>query len=237
MAQVILTAPSHYLNQCWLVAGDIRWHPPESNFTKSAQAAFLYDESENGVNSLAPGKFEWNSKHEIFKQIDGWGISCDIALIWMSLGFTDDQSTLVQVMAWCRQATSHYLSQWWPRSMSPYGVTRPQWVKITATSSTSNISDFLLYLHNPIIINTAPSHYLDQHKLSLSIRAQGTNLKFETKYMKYKGLFQKTAVCPATIFMRVLQYPICVFLFFFVLFCFCFLLFGRLCVHPPVIIC
>ena len=36
--------------------------------------------------------------------------------------------TLVQVMAWCHQATSHYLNQCWPRSMSPYGVTRPQWV-------------------------------------------------------------------------------------------------------------
>ena len=32
-------------------------------------------------------------------------------------------------MAWCRQATSHYLSQCCPRSMSPYGVIRPQWVK------------------------------------------------------------------------------------------------------------
>ena len=31
--------------------------------------------------------------------IDGWGISCEIALIWMSLDFTGDQSTLVQVMA------------------------------------------------------------------------------------------------------------------------------------------
>ena len=39
-------------------------------------------------------------------------------------------STLVQVMAWCRQATSHYLSQCWPRSLSPYGVTGPQWVKV-----------------------------------------------------------------------------------------------------------
>ena len=27
-----------------------------------------------------------------------------------------DKSTLVQVMAWCRQATSHYLSQCWPIS-------------------------------------------------------------------------------------------------------------------------
>ena len=40
------------------------------------------------------------------------------------------KSTLVQVMAWCHQATSHNLSQCWPRSMSPYGVTRPQWVNI-----------------------------------------------------------------------------------------------------------
>ena len=31
-------------------------------------------------------------------------------------------------MAWCHQATSHYFSQCWPRSMSPYGVTGPQWV-------------------------------------------------------------------------------------------------------------
>ena len=71
--------------------------------------------------------------HVIFKQIlviDGWGISCEIAPIWMSLDFNDDQSTLVQVMAWCCQATSHYLSQCWPRPLTPYGVTRPQWVKL-----------------------------------------------------------------------------------------------------------
>ena len=39
--------------------------------------------------------------------IDGWGISCKIVQIWISLDFTDKQSTLVQVMAWCRQAKSH----------------------------------------------------------------------------------------------------------------------------------
>ena len=85
------------------------------------------------LNSLASGKFEWNFRHVIFKQIlmiDGWCISCEIALIWMTLDFTYDQSTLVQVMAWCRQATSHYLSQCWPRSMPPNGVTRSQWVNI-----------------------------------------------------------------------------------------------------------
>ena len=66
------------------------------------------------INSLAPGKIEWYIRHVVFKQIlviHGWGISCEIVLIWMSLDLTDDQSTLVQVMAWCRQATSYYLSQ------------------------------------------------------------------------------------------------------------------------------
>ena len=80
-------------------------------------------------NSLAPGKFEWNFRYVIFKRIlliDGSCISGDIAPIWISLDFTYDQATLVQVMAWCRQATNHYLSQCWPRSLSPYGVTRPQ---------------------------------------------------------------------------------------------------------------
>ena len=47
----------------------------------------------------------------------------------MSLDLTDDKSTLVQVMAWCHQATSHYLSQCWPRSLS-YGITRPQWINV-----------------------------------------------------------------------------------------------------------
>ena len=39
-----------------------------------------------------------------------------------------NKSTLVQVMAWCHQATSHYLRQCWPMSLSSYGVTGPQWV-------------------------------------------------------------------------------------------------------------
>ena len=55
----------------------------------------------------------------------------ELALWWMSLNLTDDKSTLTQVMDWCHQATSHYLSQWWPRSLSPFCVTRPQWFKPT----------------------------------------------------------------------------------------------------------
>ena len=104
------------------------------------------------MNSLAPGKFKWNFRClilQIILVIDGWGISCGLALRWMPLELTDDKSTLVQVMAWCRQATSHYLSQCWPRSLSPYGVTRPQWVKqyLTAILSKMMFSFAKILLH------------------------------------------------------------------------------------------
>ena len=40
-----------------------------------------------------------------------------------------DESILVQVMVWCRNKKK-YLSQCWPRSTLPYGLTMPQWVDI-----------------------------------------------------------------------------------------------------------
>ena len=75
-------------------------------------------------NSLAPGRPGCHFKTAIFNLVLLIGIftsSKDNALRWMSRDLTDDKSTLVQVMAWCRQATSHYLSQCWPSPMSPPG--------------------------------------------------------------------------------------------------------------------
>ena len=81
-------------------------------------------------NSLAHGRFGLNFKIIIFKLISWTDISCTSCKIfvrWIPPSSIGDKSTLVQVMAWCHQATSHYLSQCWPRSLSPYGITRPQW--------------------------------------------------------------------------------------------------------------
>ena len=78
------------------------------------------------------GDSKLNFRWGIFKLIlvvNGWGISCETTLIWVLLDHSYDKSTLVQVMVWCRQATSHYLSQCWPRSVLPCGITRTQWVK------------------------------------------------------------------------------------------------------------
>ena len=39
-------------------------------------------------------------------------VSCEIALKWMPLDLTDDKSTLVQVMAWCCQASRQQAITW-----------------------------------------------------------------------------------------------------------------------------
>ena len=54
---------------------------------------------------------------------------CKSALRWRPQNPSNEKSALVQVMAWCRQATSHYLSQCWPRSVAIWSDTRPQWVE------------------------------------------------------------------------------------------------------------
>ena len=68
------------------------------------------------LNPLAPGNFEFHSINVIFNLgllIDIFRSSNDNVLRWFTQNLTEDQSTLVQVMAWCHQATSHYLSQSW----------------------------------------------------------------------------------------------------------------------------
>ena len=111
------------------------------------------------LDSLAPRRFERNFREVIFKLtlvIDGWCISCEIVLTWMPHVLTDEKSTLVQVMAWCRQATSHYLSQCWHSFLSPYAVTRPQWVNgMELNHCCCHRSNFgpLLAIHKLIIIN------------------------------------------------------------------------------------
>ena len=196
-----LTAPSHHLNQCWLVISEVLWqfwqemdkifdlniyiykslkfclhlnvftyivhvagcplvennhigvgaecakmprrlefHPCVIHVDPKTSWLHLWKKRNipifhikcTFVNSLGPGRSECDSKNGIFNLVLLIGIfrsAHDNSFWWMPQIFTDDKSTLVQVMAWCRQAASHYLSQCWLRSLSPYGVTRPQWVK------------------------------------------------------------------------------------------------------------
>ena len=55
LAQVMaccLMAPSHYLNQCWLITCETLWHSPEGNFTGNAQGIFPWYEFENYFSKI-----------------------------------------------------------------------------------------------------------------------------------------------------------------------------------------
>ena len=54
-------------------------------------------------------------------------------------------------MAWCHQATSHYLNQCWPRSPTPYGIIRPQWVN--SSPSGQNGRHFADYNFRCVFVN------------------------------------------------------------------------------------
>ena len=109
----------------------------------------------------------WLPNLVLYQTADGCDISSEIALRWTSLDLSDDKSTLVQGMAWCHQAASHYLNQCWPRSLPPYGITRPQWVKSIVNSL--GPSDAIWWHRSGSTLTqvmacclTAPSHYLNQ---------------------------------------------------------------------------
>ena len=52
--------------------------------------------------------------------------TCEIVLGSVPQNTFENKSPLVQVRAWCRQATRRYLIQCWPSSISSYGVTETQ---------------------------------------------------------------------------------------------------------------
>ena len=119
------------LERCWAPYSSVITTTKQS--TRKQCAYFLRYALYMLVNSLAPGRPRCHFKTAIFNLVSLIGIftsSNDNALRWMPWDLTDDESTLVQVMAWCHQASRHYLSQCTPSSMSPYGITRPQWVNL-----------------------------------------------------------------------------------------------------------
>ena len=80
-----LTAPNHYLNQCWLIISKAQRHSSEGNFTINTSVINHWNELENSlykisfkspsgqwVNSLAPGMYDSDFKNIIFKLIFAW---------------------------------------------------------------------------------------------------------------------------------------------------------------------
>ena len=102
------------------------------------------------VNSLSPGRARFDFINVIFNLVLPICIirsSYDNALRWTLQDLTADKFILVQVMAWCHQATSHYLSQCWHRPMSPIGITRPHTMSYPYLS---RLLHWLLIINPPV---------------------------------------------------------------------------------------
>ena len=129
--------------------------------------------------------------------IDGWDISSEIALRWMSSDQTDNESKLADVMTWCHQATSHYLNQSWPRFMLPLGIPSPQCVnwmshmqsilRITQTyfKIMEYTSHFQLIMHKMKTMARS-GHLILVTKVNISMFMQGKSGTFSEMHKRIK---------------------------------------------------
>ena len=85
---------------------------------------------------LLTGIFRYSYDHNAFKRMP-WNI-------------IEYKSILVQVMACCRQATSHHEGQYWPRYMAPYSVTRQQRFEYEKTISYWSLTHWVLVWAPPV---------------------------------------------------------------------------------------
>ena len=91
-------------------------------------------------------------------------------------------------MAWCRQATSHYLGQCWPRSMSSYDVTRPHCVDQASVETGIFRQDYVKIMiiaasrHRPWFIDIF-YHFRGIQMVAVLGRRCPIKLKYELNYM------------------------------------------------------
>ena len=114
-------ATSHYLNQWWLFYWRIyaslglnEFNILQDLISHLEWYCVIIESKFTIFNSLVPGRCGSKFKSVISEHMlwiyKFMNTSCKIALGWMPQNFYDDNSTFVQVMAWCHQAPSHYIS-------------------------------------------------------------------------------------------------------------------------------
>ena len=92
--------------------------------------------------------------------IDILSIFWKLALRWMPQDLMGWESTLLQGMVWCHQATNLYLSHCSLKFMSTYGITRSQWVNPCHEEFLVEISQHIFQVI--AWCRQATSHYLSQ---------------------------------------------------------------------------
>ena len=111
LAQVMaccLTAPSHYLNQCWLIIGEVHWHPSQALSLDDVKIPIKKYRLKISVLKWHPGLPAINEFNSLFSDDtfrcmfvnENFCILIEISLKFVPKGPFDNNPTLVQIMAW-----------------------------------------------------------------------------------------------------------------------------------------
>ena len=95
----------------------------------------------------------------------------------MSWNLTDYMATLAQAMTLCRQTTTHYRIQYWPRFMSPHGTTRPHWVLMRCP-----LCHFKFSIHNRLI-NSKASNAVRSGQACIIVSPTQKRLKLKKRHL------------------------------------------------------
>ena len=120
LAQVMaccLTAPSHYLNQCWLIIRGVLWHTSESSFAGIAQ----------GIDSGY--EFEKDILKNIFKSPRGQWVKVCREVEAVPLCHFDTAKTYVKLASWLTSNGQYSIVTWsfYTRSFISFSIfTREQ---------------------------------------------------------------------------------------------------------------
>ena len=125
---------------------------------------------------------------EVWFSNSSLGTRCEIALKWMPLNSPNENPTLVQIMAWCNQAPSHYPNQFWTSSVMPNGINRPQRVMCEQLNLVKYIRhSFAKYNH---VLPSCVQQELRRHDTVLwsSFHRQGREVLKWQSYNEFNGV-------------------------------------------------
>ena len=110
-----LMAPSHYLNQCWLIISKVQWHSFEGNFTIDTSAINHWNYLENYLSKILfkSPRGQWvkaGTQQTSFRCRSGilhdpihliWVVSCLISLLHvLAIGCWDSPTTNIKALDW-----------------------------------------------------------------------------------------------------------------------------------------
>ena len=167
-----LTAPSLYLNQCWLLVIEVLCYSPDSNYPVSAGATIHYNEFENYTCRI-PTTYPWGQWVKSLGLLDlDLYSNCTQKPCHhtsTSLEERDNCEQLVQKMACCLAPDS---TKPFPEPMWIYNQLKSDWRILVRQESKIKIKWFPNVLEKHARCNFTPGYWPDRFNVAVRLRQQ-----------------------------------------------------------------